>query len=106
MDVKASRLFEPEYHGGQCSETTSVGLLSDGCSDTHWIGYTILWQMQEIRPDAIEMVGGSIYRNCSLVLMENGLKKTGEEEGGKKLFKATNAKCNECHLEPKWFRGK
>ena len=23
----------------------------------------------------------------------------------KKLFKATNAKCNECHLEPKWFRG-
>ena len=42
--------------------------------------------MQEIRPDAIEMVGGSIYRNGSLVLMENGLKKQGKE-GGKKLLK-------------------
>ena len=86
MDVKASRLFEPEYHRGQCSETTSVGLLSDGCSDTHWIGYTILWQMQEIRPDAIEMVGGSIYRNGSLVLMENGLK-NGKRRVGKNCLK-------------------
>ena len=33
--------------------------------------------MQEIRPDAIEMVGGSIYRNGSLVPMENGLKNRG-----------------------------
>ena len=62
--------------------------------------------MQEIRPDAIEMVGGSIYRNGSLVPMENGLKKQGKRRVGKNCFKATNAKCNECHLEPKWFRGK
>ena len=82
MDVKASRLFEPEYHRGQCSETTSVGLRSDGCSDTHWIGYTIRWRRQEIRPDAIEMVGGSIYRNGSLILMENGLK-NGKRRVGK-----------------------
>ena len=38
--------------------------------------------MQEIRPDAIEMVGGSIYRNGSLILMENGLK-NGKRRVGK-----------------------